>query len=64
MNIDNLTKQMEEENSLITKQTLSNVTFYQFTPLDITRTLLNETINKLVGVNRTLFSTVINQTSQ
>ena len=65
MNIDNLTKQ-ELENSAITKQTLSNVTFYQFTPLDISRTLLNETINKLVGVNQTLISPAIgiNQTSQ
>ena len=63
-NIDNLTKQ-ELENSAITKQTLSNVTFYQFTPLDITRSLLNETINKLVGVNQTLISPDgINQTSQ
>ena len=51
-NVDILTKQ-ELENSAITKQTLSNVTFYQFTPLDISRTLLNETINKLVGVNQT-----------
>ena len=41
------------ENFTITKETLSNVTFYQFTPLDISRTLLNETINKLVGVNQT-----------
>ena len=65
MNIDNLTKQMEEENSLITKQTLSNVTFYQFTPLDITRTLLNETINNLVDQNQTLILQIgINQTSQ
>ncbi len=65
-NIDNLTKQMEDENSLITKQTLSNVTFYQFTPLDITRTLLNETINNLVDQNQTLISPGIgiNQTSQ
>ena len=64
-NIDILTKQ-ELENSAITKQTLSNVTFYQFTPLDISRTLLNETINKLVGVNQTLISPGIgiNQTSQ
>ena len=64
-NVDILTKQ-ELENSAITKQTLSNVTFYQFTPLDISRTLLNETINKLVGVNQTLISPgiVINQTSQ
>lgn len=64
-NIDNLTKQMEDENSLITKQTLSNVTFYQFTPLDITRTLLNETINNLVDQNQTLISPGIgiNQTS-
>ena len=53
--IDNLTKQMEE-NFTITKQTLSNVTFYQFTPLDISRTSLNETINKLVGVNQTFLS--------
>ena len=63
MNIDNLRKQMVE-NSTITKQTLTNVTFYQFTPLDITRTLLNETINNLVGVNQTLISPVINQTAQ
>ena len=65
MNIDNLTKQ-ELENSAITKQTLSNVTFYQFTPLDISRTVLNETINKLVGVNQTSISPAIgiNQTSQ
>ena len=64
-NVDILTKQ-ELENSAITKQTLSNVTFYQFTPLDITRTLLNETINKLVGTNQTLISPGIgiNQTSQ
>ena len=64
-NVDILTKQ-ELENSAITKQTLSNVTFYQFTPLDITRTVLNETINKLVGVNQTLISPAIgiNQTSQ
>ena len=62
-NVDILTKQ-ELENSAITKQTLSNVTFYQFTPLDISRTLLNETINKLVGVNQTFISPVINQTSQ
>ena len=54
-NSDNLTKQ-ELENSAITKQTLSNVTFYQFTPLDISRTLLNETINNLVGKNQTLIS--------
>ena len=47
---------MEDENSFITKQTLSNVTFYQFTPLDITRTLLNETINNLVDQNQTLIS--------
>ena len=60
---DNLTKQ-ELENSAITKQTLSNVTFYQFTPMDISRTLLNETINNLVGKNQTLISPVINQTSQ
>jgi len=52
MNIDNSTEQMEE-NSIITKQTLSNVTFYQFTPLDISRTLRNETINNLVKVNHT-----------
>ena len=62
-NVDILTKQ-ELENSAITKQTLSNVTFYQFTPLDISRTLLNETINKLVGINQTFISQVINQTSQ
>ena len=61
--IDNLTKQMEE-NFTITKETLSNVTFYQFTPLDISRTLLNETINKLVGVNQTFLPQGINQTSQ
>ena len=54
-NVDILTKQ-ELENSAITKQTLSNVTFYQFTPMDISRTLLNETINKLVGENQTLIS--------
>ena len=52
MNIDNSPEQMEE-NSIITKQTLSNVTFYQFTPLDISRTLRNETINNLVKVNHT-----------
>ncbi len=65
MNVDILTKQ-ELENSAITKQTLSNVTFYQFTPLDITRSLLNETIGKLVEVNQTLISPGIgiNQTSQ
>ena len=50
---------MMEENSPIIKQTLSNVTFYQFTPLDITRSLLNETIGKLVEVNQTLISPVI-----
>ena len=61
--IDNLTKQ-KEENFTITKETLSNVTFYQFTPLDISRTLLNETINKLVGVNQTVLSSGLNQTSQ
>ena len=61
--INNLTKQMAE-NFTITKQTLSNVTFYQFTPLDISRTLLNETINKLVGVNQTFLPQGINQTSQ
>ena len=63
--MDNLTTQ-ELENSAITKQTLSNVTFYQFTPLDITRSLLNETIDKLVEVNQTLISPGIgiNQTSQ
>ncbi len=63
INMDNLTTQ-ELENSAITKQTLSNVTFYQFTPLDITRSLLNETIDKLVEVNQTLISPGINQTSQ
>ena len=63
MNIDNLTKQTEEDPPLI-KQTLSNVTFYQFTPLDITRTLFNETINNLVGSNKTSTSSVLNQTSQ
>ena len=47
-NVDILTKQ-ELQNSAITKQTLSNVTFYQFTPLDITKSLLNETIGKFVG---------------
>ena len=62
-NVDILTKQ-ELENSAITKQTLSNVTFYQFTPMDISRTLLNETINNLVGKNQTLISPVSNQTSQ
>ena len=61
-NIDNLTKQTEEDPNLI-KQTLSNVTFYQFTPLDITRTLFNETINNLVGLNKTSTSSVLNQTS-
>ena len=61
--INNLTKQMAE-NFTITKETLSNVTFYQFTPLDISRTLLNETINKLVGVNQTFLPQGINQTSQ
>ena len=62
-NVEILTKQ-ELENSAITKQTLSNVTFYQFTPMDISRTLLNETINNLVGKNQTLISPVSNQTSQ
>jgi subtilisin family serine protease len=63
MIIDNLTKQTEEDSTLI-KQTLSNVTFYQFTPLDITRTLFNETINNLVELNKTSTSSVLNQTSK
>ena len=63
LKIDNLTKQTEEDPNLI-KQTLSNVTFYQFTPLDITRTLFNETINNLVGLNKSSTSSVLNQTSQ
>jgi hypothetical protein len=62
MNIDNQTKQTEEDPNLI-KQTLTNVTFYQFTPLDITRTLFNETINNLVGLNKSSTSSVLNQTS-
>ena len=63
MKFDNSTKEMEE-NSFITKQTLSNVTFYQFTPLDISRTLLNETINNLIKLNQTQISIGSNKKSQ
>ena len=63
MNIDNLTKQMKDNPNII-KQTLKNVTFYQFTPLDITRTLLNQTIDTLGGLNKSDTPPVINQTSR
>jgi subtilisin len=49
-------------NSTITKETLFNVTFYQFTPLDITRTLLNLTNTTLLVDNNTSISQSSNKT--
>src|SRR5688500_3007291 len=60
--IQNLTDQ--KINSTITKNTLFNVTFYQFTPLDIVRTLFNTTNTTLLERNNTSMSpTAIETTS-
>ncbi|MGE3859131.1 MAG: S8 family serine peptidase, partial [Nitrososphaeraceae archaeon] len=76
--IKKIIQNMSEENinSTITKETLYNVTFYQFTPLDITRTVLNNTNvtilddgTKIIAVpdinetSQTIPSTVSNKTS-
>lgn len=62
--IKNIIKNMSDQkiNSTITKETLFNVTFYQFTSIDITRTLLNLTNTTLLVDNNTSISQSSNKT--
>jgi subtilisin family serine protease len=50
-------------NSTVIKNTLFNVTFYQFTPLDIARILLNTTNATLIEQNKTSIHPIVNETT-
>ncbi|HJT82958.1 MAG TPA: S8 family serine peptidase, partial [Nitrososphaeraceae archaeon] len=65
--LKNILQNMSDQkiNSTLTKETLYNVTFYQFMPLDITRTLLNLTNATLLeNGNKILAHQLVNETSR